>query len=76
MDDAEKYLLRQAIAAAIDHPSVYMGGPSPNSVRKAIKIVEMLTDEYDIKPKPERLAADAERVRSWRTSPWDSLERK
>lgn len=74
MDGADKYLLRQAIAASLDYPSVYMGGPSPHSVRKAVRIVEMLMDEYEIAPR-ERAKADAERVKTWRTSPWDSLER-
>lgn len=67
MDDAEKYLLRQRIAAILDHPSVYMGGPSQQSIRKAIKIIEALDDE----PMPE----EVERVKSWRKSPWNSLER-
>lgn len=73
MDDAEKYLLRQSIASALDHPSVYMGGPSPQSVRKAIRIVNMLLSEYTVTPDP-KLIGDAEQVRAWRTSPWDSLQ--
>ena len=67
MDDAAKYLLRQRIALILDFPNVYMGGPSQQSVRKAIKIVEALSDP----PKPEEI----EQVKSWRKSAWDSLER-
>lgn len=74
MDDAEKYLLRQQIASALDYPSVYMGGPSQGSVRRAVKIVEHLLDEWNIEPK-ETVKADAEHVRSWRKSAWDSNER-
>lgn len=74
MDDASKYVMRQHIASALDHPSVYMGGPSGPSLRKAIKIVESLTREYEIKP-GTKAEADAANVRTWRVSPWDSLER-
>lgn len=75
MDDAEKYLLRQAIAAAIDHPSVYMGGPSQGAVRKAINILNHITQNYSISTANEQLDAAAVGVRSWRKSPWDSPER-
>lgn len=74
MDDAEKYILRQQIAAILDHPSVYMGGPSGNSVRRAISIVEHLLREYDVTPR-DIIKSDAERVREWRKSPWTSLDR-
>jgi len=74
MDDAEKYLLRQQIACALDHPSVFMGGPSQQSIHKAIRIVEILSGEYSVTPH-DAMKADAEHVRSWRTSAWDSLER-
>jgi hypothetical protein len=74
MDDANKYIMRQQIAAMLDYPSVYMGGPSPQSLRKAMKIVEHLTREYEIKPGIEA-ENDAANVRTWRKSPWDSLER-
>jgi hypothetical protein len=74
MDDAEKYIMRQQIASILDHPSVYMGGPSANSVRKAIGIVEMLLHEYEITPK-DIIKPDAEQVRQWRVSPWDSPAR-
>jgi hypothetical protein len=33
------------IAALLDHPSVFMGGPSKQNLRKAAAIVEMLADE-------------------------------
>lgn len=72
MDDADKYVLRQAIAAALDYPSVYMGGPSPHSIQRAIRIINAIISEYDITPNDQRLA-DAARVREWRTSSWDSL---
>jgi len=67
MDDAAKYLLRQRIASIIDFPSVYMGGPSAQSVRKAIKIIEALSSA----PTPDEI----EQVKTWRKSSWDSLER-
>ena len=73
LDDADKYVLREHIAAMLDHPSVYMGGPSRGSVLRAIRIVKNL-DGYNIEP-GERAKADAERVRTWRLSPWDSLDR-
>ena len=68
MDDAAKYILRQRIASILDHPSVYMGGPSQQSVRKAIKIIQALGDDQ---PTPDEI----DLVKSWRKSPWDSLER-
>lgn len=67
MDDAAKYILRQRIASIIDFPSVYMGGPSQQSVRRAIKIIEALENA----PTPDEI----EQVKTWRKSPWDSLER-
>ena len=66
MDDAEKYLLRQRIASILDWPSVYMGGPSRQSIMKAIKIINALDEPVS--------REDVERVKSWRVSPWDSLE--
>ena len=38
-------ILCRMIASMIDHPSVYMGGPSINSRRKAVNIIEMLKKE-------------------------------
>lgn len=74
MDDADKYILRQAIAAQLDYPSVYMGGPSRQSVQKAIRIVENLLAEYDVTPGAQP-TADATQVREWRKSDWKSFER-
>lgn len=74
MDDAERYLLRQKIASILDHPNVYMGGPSPQSIKKAISIIQVMTDDFEIFPR-DALLPDVERVRSWRRSPWDSLDR-
>jgi hypothetical protein len=43
------------IASSLDHPSVYMGGPSENSRRKARRIVEALASEgYVIATKDPR----------------------
>lgn len=39
----EAEYVRRIIATCIDHPSVYMGGPSQNSLRKA----GMIMDELD-----------------------------
>lgn len=75
MDDADKYLLRQTIASMIDHPSVYMGGPSRSSTQKAIKIVEEILNGYSIAPFKDR-KLQAKQVKTWRKSPWDSLERE
>lgn len=41
----DEQMLREAawlIACELDRPSVYMGGPSPPSIRKAECIVQML----------------------------------
>lgn len=74
MDDAARYILRQQIAAVLDYPSAYMGGPSPSSVRRAIEIIRMLEAEWVIADTSKQADAVA-RVKTWRTSPWDSLER-
>ena len=74
MDDAEKYALRQEIAASLDHPSVFMGGPSHGSVKKAIDIIRLIEQSLDVSPK-ERLSVTADQVRTWRKSSWDSFER-
>lgn len=42
MDDTERALVQRTIASIIDHPSVYMGGPSPNAMRKAERIIASL----------------------------------
>lgn len=74
MDNAEKYLLRQTIASILDRPNVYMGGPSPQSVRKAIRIIEALERDFEVSAR-ESLSDYTKQVKAWRTSPWDSLER-
>lgn len=38
-------IAQRRIASILDHPSVYMGGPSHGSMRRAAKIVEYLADE-------------------------------
>ena len=44
MTDDERRLVQRQIAGIIDHPSIYMGGPSVNSMRKAGSIIEALED--------------------------------
>ena len=66
MDYAEKYLIKSMIASSLDYPSVYMGGPSLGSIRKAEKIVDNLLYEYDITPKDkDKHQSDVELVKSW-----------
>jgi hypothetical protein len=74
MDDAAKYLLRQCIAGKLDYPSVYMGGPSLGSALRAIAIIEAISVDFEITPRAA-LQPNIEQVKTWRTSPWDSLER-
>ena len=38
-------ILCRMIASTIDHPSVYMGGPSHNSMRKAERIIKILKED-------------------------------
>lgn len=38
-------ILQRIIAAQIDYPSVYMGGPSPASLKKANNIIDILKKE-------------------------------
>lgn len=71
MSDEDKYILSRRIASILDHPSVYMGGPSPGNIRKGIKIVEHMLDLYDLRIKDLKHAeADREIVKSWRKLPW------
>jgi len=42
LSDTERLLVQRSIASAIDHPSIYMGGPSKGAMQKAIAIVEHL----------------------------------
>lgn len=72
MQNEEKYILRQNIASILDHPSVYMGGPSIQSIRKAIKIVEYLDRECSIEA-GNKIQESVEIVKTWRTDPWDKI---
>lgn len=38
--------MQRTIACILDHPSVYMGGPSPNSMRKADRILMSLENSH------------------------------
>jgi DnaJ-class molecular chaperone len=38
-------IICRTIASAIDHPSVYMGGPSHNSMKKAERIIKILKED-------------------------------
>lgn len=40
--------IRSIIAVILDHPSVYMGGPSKQNLKRADKILEYMA-EWDIK---------------------------
>lgn len=42
MDETERLLVQRGIAAILDHPSVYMSGPSKRSMRLAASIIEDL----------------------------------
>jgi hypothetical protein len=42
MTETERTLVVRQIASIIDSPSVYMGGPSPSSTKKAERIVSNL----------------------------------
>ena len=42
MDETERLLIQRQIASVIDSPSVYMGGPSRNAMKKAESIIKML----------------------------------
>jgi len=44
-DDKEQRLIMLGIAAILDYPSVYMGGPSPRSQKIADSIVKRLLHE-------------------------------
>jgi len=49
MDAAERLLVQRRIAAQIDYPSVYMGGPSPRAMKIAEKIIVGLEKAYRIR---------------------------
>lgn len=38
-------ILQRMIASKIDYPSVYMGGPSHNTMRKAERIIKILKED-------------------------------
>jgi hypothetical protein len=40
--------LQRKIAALLDHPSVYMGGPSRQSMSKADKIIKLLEERAPV----------------------------
>lgn len=42
LDEKERLLVQRSIAALIDSPSVFMGGPSKNSMNKADRIIREL----------------------------------
>lgn len=44
--------LRRFVAMQLDYPSVYMGGPSPGNMKRALRIVERL-EEFGIELKKE-----------------------
>lgn len=46
MDGDERRIVQRRIASILDHPSVYMGGPSPNSMRKADMIIASLESSH------------------------------
>lgn len=64
MDYADKYLMQCSIASTLDRPSVYMGGPSAMSMRKAKYIVDMIVNSYDVTPN-QRMVTEAVLVRTW-----------
>jgi len=53
IDYAALWLLETVIACGIDHPSVYMGGPSANSRKKAKLIVGSIIEDFDLSPTEE-----------------------
>jgi hypothetical protein len=50
MQAEERDLIVQQIAGILDHPSVYMGGPSHHSLRTARGIVNMLERSQRLVP--------------------------
>ncbi len=42
IEETERALVVSLIASMLDFPSIYMGGPSKNALRKAGKVVDML----------------------------------
>jgi hypothetical protein len=64
VDYADEYIMQQTIAGMLDHPSVFMGGPSAQSILKAKLIVSLLLQGYDVKPRDEAQRY-AETARTW-----------
>lgn len=64
LDYADLYALESKIAAFLDGNSVYMGGPSQGSRRRAKELMRRLFTEYDVIPKGYALEVAA-RVRTW-----------
>lgn len=50
MSDAERLLVQRQIAAQIDYPSVYMGGPSPRAMKLAERIMQGLEEGFRLRP--------------------------
>ena len=46
MDGDERLIVQRRIASILDHPSVYMGGPSQASMRKADEIIMSLENSH------------------------------
>lgn len=51
-EDVEKIIFN--VASILDHPSVYMGGPSHGNMRRAKTILGYLERNYEVKSKVER----------------------
>lgn len=60
MGDDERVLVRRRIASIIDHPSVYMGGPS----RRALGLAEAIITSLEI---GQRLVTTSCDHRGWTT---------
>lgn len=46
IDGEERLLVQRSIASLIDSPSVYMGGPSPASMKRADRIIAWLEESH------------------------------
>lgn len=49
MSETERRLVQREIASQIDYPSVYMGGPSPSSMKKAERIMQTLEESFRLR---------------------------
>lgn len=52
MSAEERLLVQRQIAAQIDYPSVYMGGPSPSALKRADRIISGLEAAWRIRGTP------------------------